>query len=1019
MQQPAGQAGQGAPSSSGNAIATMQSTPQPKTTGLQQGVQQQGHAENRPGQLQGQFQASPPAASPMGQPERPFTAMLQGQPGIFAPIMLSGQPGGQDGAQAGAHAPEVPGNAALQPQPQLGSPQGAPGQPMKLSEAMLSQLHYHPPVGGRQRVQYQQYTSPPLTVQQIHQLQQLQVQQQQQLQQRLAQGQAHQQQPRAGGRDGLPRMQAGPPQSPPHASLPRAPLPMHMQQGLQPGARPPQPGQSPQLMGPGPVPGVPSASPGAHQPRLQVQMPRSTVVQHAAPMQLQLAQQMQAQEQQGPRPGQTPGSMPMVPSADGKASAAMTPVQNQTLQSPPRPTPRPSPKAPKVVTLAGPIKKHCNCKNSRCLKLYCECFASGRYCDNCNCVNCCNNKESEQVRQAAVEAILERNPNAFRPKIQGGEDGAAALAQGPAARHNKGCNCKKSGCLKKYCECFQASIFCSDNCKCIDCKNFEGSDAREMVMISLVHEHNRTMNAHHAAKRARLASTPTAPQPQLAGSAGGGSMAVQMGPRGAMPAIPGVLQAQQGPPGPMTALLQQEGPPPGLHPASGSMATPGASEGGSWPAGSMAQQLGASPMQSPRLGAAGSRQPLKPLVHSRTVLQETMREMVNRGGVAEMCSLLLLIGQETEQKMASRPAEAESAKAPADADADKLSPVAGSSSSGGGGDKPHSSYSGPSKVYAAQEKAVLQEFHFILKKISDRVLRKTAQEVEQTAAAKATASAALAAVPGNLVAQPGALPSPAPSPSPRMQQPMSSPSPSIQQSPGGPMRVLHIAQSPHAARPGAPQMPQQRMVNLSAYGRPGGPSPQSSPGLVQVQMGQARPPAGAASAPHQPWQILMQTGQLGPGGLPSQQGGPRPGTVMYSAPPGGAQQPPHSTGQSPVNIRLSNYSGPTTLILPSGSAPSASMQQPSLAPLTNIPSSSGGMAAAAGFVLPHQRSPASPQHQSQFGAQLPSSTHMMAGQEPGQSGPQPLTQMGHSPLIKQEQASAPLMNPSAPLLQPQ
>jgi hypothetical protein len=33
-------------------------------------------------------------------------------------------------------------------------------------------------------------------------------------------------------------------------------------------------------------------------------------------------------------------------------------------------------------------------------------------------VSCFNNKDNEAVRQAAVEAILERNPNAFRPKIQ-------------------------------------------------------------------------------------------------------------------------------------------------------------------------------------------------------------------------------------------------------------------------------------------------------------------------------------------------------------------------------------------------------------------------------------------------------------------------------------------------------------------------------------------------------------------------------------------------------------------------
>lgn len=53
---------------------------------------------------------------------------------------------------------------------------------------------------------------------------------------------------------------------------------------------------------------------------------------------------------------------------------------------------------------------------SLCVR-YCECFAAGIYCDGCNCVNCCNNAENESVRHDAVEATLERNPNAFRPKI--------------------------------------------------------------------------------------------------------------------------------------------------------------------------------------------------------------------------------------------------------------------------------------------------------------------------------------------------------------------------------------------------------------------------------------------------------------------------------------------------------------------------------------------------------------------------------------------------------------------------
>ncbi|EKX37899.1 hypothetical protein GUITHDRAFT_44838, partial [Guillardia theta CCMP2712] len=125
-------------------------------------------------------------------------------------------------------------------------------------------------------------------------------------------------------------------------------------------------------------------------------------------------------------------------------------------------------------------RKPCNCKNSKCLKLYCECFASGLYCEvQCNCHSCHNNVRFEWDRQAAVVSTLERNPHAFRPKIT--QTGQQGIVDSPAkgarwlmfvkARHMKGCHCKKSGCLKKYCECFQAAVMCSDTCKCIECRN--------------------------------------------------------------------------------------------------------------------------------------------------------------------------------------------------------------------------------------------------------------------------------------------------------------------------------------------------------------------------------------------------------------------------------------------------------------------------------------------------------------------------------------------------------------------
>lgn len=121
-------------------------------------------------------------------------------------------------------------------------------------------------------------------------------------------------------------------------------------------------------------------------------------------------------------------------------------------------------------------RKPCNCTKSQCLKLYCDCFANGEFCNNCNCNNCFNNLEHETERLKAIKTCLDRNPEAFKPKIGKGKEGDADR------RHSKGCNCKRSGCLKNYCECYEAKIMCSSICKCIGCKNFEESPERKTLM---------------------------------------------------------------------------------------------------------------------------------------------------------------------------------------------------------------------------------------------------------------------------------------------------------------------------------------------------------------------------------------------------------------------------------------------------------------------------------------------------------------------------------------------------------
>lgn len=113
-------------------------------------------------------------------------------------------------------------------------------------------------------------------------------------------------------------------------------------------------------------------------------------------------------------------------------------------------------------------KVKCTCSKTGCKKKYCACFSNNIFCEGCDCKDCENKPPNQDIKNNFDSN--NSNENAFK------QDNLEKINYDKKEISNQKtqrviCNCTKSYCMKKYCECFKQSLNCNSLCRCIECKN--------------------------------------------------------------------------------------------------------------------------------------------------------------------------------------------------------------------------------------------------------------------------------------------------------------------------------------------------------------------------------------------------------------------------------------------------------------------------------------------------------------------------------------------------------------------